>query len=146
MISSAALVAAFMTMPALAAKPTPGYNNKIPPQIMTPDTVKTRIGTLKFFDGMPDDATVKTVYDNLDFLRGVEVFLSGIPAASLEALRIGFREMGAAKSNKVVVFEKLMDANSLFLTGNTDTVYAGTFLDLKADGPTVIEVPAGCGP
>ena len=28
---------------------TPGYNNKIPESIMTPDEVKTRIGTLKFF-------------------------------------------------------------------------------------------------
>jgi hypothetical protein len=29
---------------------TPGYNNKIPTQVMT-HTVETRIGTRKFFDG-----------------------------------------------------------------------------------------------
>ena len=28
---------------------------------MTPDTVETRIGTLRFFDGFPDKATVKMV-------------------------------------------------------------------------------------
>ncbi len=33
------------------AQATPDYINKIPEQIMTPDTVKTRIGTLKFFEG-----------------------------------------------------------------------------------------------
>ena len=33
---------------------TPGYNNKIPEKIMTPSKVKTRIGTLEFFDGMPE--------------------------------------------------------------------------------------------
>ncbi|MCK4676066.1 MAG: hypothetical protein KAT61_09110, partial [Gammaproteobacteria bacterium] len=28
-----------------------GYNTPIPSSIMTPDKVKTRIGTLEFFDG-----------------------------------------------------------------------------------------------
>jgi hypothetical protein len=36
----------------------------------TPDTVETRLGTLKFFDGLPDEATVQKMYDNLDFMRG----------------------------------------------------------------------------
>ncbi len=35
----------------------------IPPQITTPDSVETRLGTLKFFDGFPDDATVEKIYD-----------------------------------------------------------------------------------
>ena len=30
------------------AQNTPGYNNKTPDTILTPDTVETRIGTLKF--------------------------------------------------------------------------------------------------
>ena len=33
---------------------TPEYNNFIPTEIMTPDRVKTRIGTLEFFDGLPN--------------------------------------------------------------------------------------------
>jgi hypothetical protein len=44
----------------------------IPPEITTPDSVETRLGTLHFFDGFPDDATVEKVYDNLDFERGVQ--------------------------------------------------------------------------
>ena len=39
-----------------------------------------------------------------------------------------------------------MDSNPLFLTGNTDTVYCMVFLDLQADGPTVLEIPPGMGP
>lgn len=128
------------------AQKTPGYNNKIPPQIMTPDRVETRIGTLEFFDGMPSKKTVETVYDNLDLLRGVEVFLNCVPPASLEAMRRGNIELGVTKSNRVAIFETLMDSNSLWLTANTDTVYATTFLDLKTDGPTVVEIPSGCGP
>jgi len=52
---------------------------KVPPYITTPDTVQTRVGTLRFFDGLPDPETVHKVYDNLDFSRGLEVFLSGVP-------------------------------------------------------------------
>jgi hypothetical protein len=129
-----------------AEKATPGYNNKIPAAIMTPARVETRIGTLKFFDGMPTPDTVKTVYDNLDFLRGVEVFLNFIPATSIEGIRLGMEEVGAKHSNHVLVFDQLMDSNPLFLTGNTDTVYASVILDLEKDGATVVEIPAGAGP
>ncbi len=54
---------------------TPGFNTEIPPQIMTPDVVETEhLGTLKFFDSMPDEATVEKVYENLDRMRGVDAF------------------------------------------------------------------------
>jgi hypothetical protein len=113
---------------------------------MTPDTVKTRIGTLKFFDGIPSKETSALIYDNLDFLRGVETFLNGIPAASVEAMRLGAMSLGAKHSNQVVYFPELLDSAPLFLTRNTSTVYALGILDLKKDGPTVVEIPAGAGP
>ena len=131
---------------ASASDKTPGFNIKIPEKIMTPDKVETRIGTMEFFDGMPTAETVEKVYDNLDFLRGVEVFLNGIPAASIEAMRIGLVEAGATASNKVVIMDKLLDSTPLFLTGNTDTVYTTTIIDLGKDGPTIVEIPAKSGP
>ena len=127
------------------AQHTPGYNNKIPDTILTPDTVETRIGTLTFFDGSPTRETVERVYDNLDFMRGVETFLNGMPAASIEGLRRGQAELGATDANHVVIFDDLMDSDPLFLTGNTDTVYALAFFDLNKDGPIVVEVPKGSG-
>jgi hypothetical protein len=125
---------------------TPGYNHKIPSQIMTPDSVETRIGTLKFFDGFPTKETTQKVYDNLDFQRGIEAFLSFVPAASIEGMHRGMVEMGATHSNQVVLLEQLLDSSPLFLTGNTDTVYASVILDLEKDGPTVVEIPPRCGP
>ncbi|MDX8451613.1 DUF1254 domain-containing protein [Mesorhizobium sp. VK9D] len=125
---------------------TPGYNHKIPEKIMTPDKVETSIGTLNFFDGMPDDATVGKLYDNLDVMRGVETFLNGIPATSIEGLRLGHLELGADTPNKALILDQLLDSAPLFLTGNTDTVYCSVFLDLAKDGPTVVEIPAGSGP
>jgi hypothetical protein len=125
---------------------TPGYNTPIPSKIMTPDRVETRIGTLNFFDGLPTKETAEKVFDNLDFMRGVEVFLNFIPATSLEGMHQGMVGLGVDRCNKVVIMDHLMDSTPLFLTGNTDTVYASGILDLEKDGPTVVEVPAGSGP
>jgi hypothetical protein len=124
---------------------TPGYNQMIPDKIMTPDEVETPIGTLEFFDGMPTDETVTKVFDNLDLLRGVETFLNGMPATSLAGLNRGLRGIGIDTCNKICIFA-MLDSNSLFLTGNTDTVYATTTLDLSATGPVVFEIPPKCGP
>ncbi|MFA9404170.1 MAG: DUF1254 domain-containing protein, partial [Anaerolineales bacterium] len=131
----AVFAAALMTPIAFAQEPTPGYNNKIPESIMTPDKVETRVGTLEFFDGIPTEKTAAALYNHLDYIRGFETFLNGMPAASLEAFRRGQASLGAKNYNQVMIFDQLMDSNSLFLTGNTDTVYVSVFLDLKKDGP-----------
>jgi hypothetical protein len=123
------------------------YKTDIPTKILTPDNVTTdKLGKLTFYDGMPTDETLQKVYDNLDFMRGVEVFLNFIPATSIEGMCEGLIDLGCDNSNKVIVFDQLMDAKSLFLTGNSSTVYASSVLDLDKDGPTVVEIPAGAGP
>ena len=129
-----------------AQEKTTGYNYKIPEKIMTPDKVETSVGTMNFSDGMPDAATVQKCYDNLDRMRGTEAFLNGIPATSVEALRLGQYEAGAITPNKFILFDQLLDAAPLMLTGNCEAVYISGFLDLKKDGPTVVEVPAGAVP
>ena len=60
---------------AVYAQTPPKMATPIPPDITTPNTVETSLGTLKFFDGLPDKETVAKVYDNLDLIRGVDVFL-----------------------------------------------------------------------
>ena len=116
------------------------YKTEIPAAITTPDKVETRIGTLNFKDGFPDDATIQKVYDNLDFQRGVQAFLTAMPAASLVAIRKGLRSFGP-DNQTVIIFETLMDSRSLFLTANTESIYAMAWLNLK-DGPVVVESPA----
>jgi len=111
----------------------------IPASITTPDVVETSLGTLRFFDGFPDSATVQKVYDNLDFQRGVQAFLTALPAASMYAFRTGIRTFGP-DNQTVIIAESLLDSRSLFLTANCETVYNGLWLDTK-DGPLVIEVP-----
>ena len=104
--------------------------------------MQTRIGTLKFHDGLPDKETIQKVYDNLDFVRGVEAFLLGIPAAMIQAMRRGYAEGGFPPNQGFGISESLADARSLFLTPNTVVVYCWGNLDVK-DGPMVLEVPPG---
>ena len=123
-----------------------GYNTPVPVQITTPDRVATSIGELRFDDGVPTAETTMCLYDHLDLLRGVEVFLGCIPAASLEGIRRGMVEVAGDACHQGAITDRLLDSDPLLLTGNTDTVYAIVMLDVERDGPTVIEVPPGCGP
>ena len=111
--------------------------------ISTPNEVETSIGTLEFLDGAPLPETAEKVYDYLDTTRAMDTFLKGMPGASLKALIDGAHSLGAVEAHEVMVFDKLMGADSLFLTGNSSTVYCVPDLDLKRDGPTVVEVPDG---
>lgn len=124
------------------AQTSPKYSAKVPPSITTPGTVDTRIGKLKFFDGLPDNETVQKVYDNLDHARGVEAFLSGMPAASVYAICEGLSQAGVKRNGGIGITEDLMDARSLFLTPNSTTICVLMCLDLR-DGPMVAEVPPG---
>ena len=112
---------------------------EVPPAITTPDKVETRIGTLDFKDGMPSKETIAKVYDNLDFTHAFEAFVNTLQGVSIHALHKGFLSAGV-KDNEVLVFSELMDAKSLFLTANADTVYYMGMLDLTK-GPMVLEVP-----
>ena len=130
----------------MGESPPEGYNTPIPAKIMTPDRIDTRIGPLEFDDGRPSPDTVERLYDFVDLTRGVQAFLDGIPAASLEAMRAGLVSQGLDACHHVLIAEHLLDSSPLFLTGNTDTVYAAGVIDLERDGPTVVEIPPGCGP
>ena len=107
--------------------------------ISTPDKVETRIGRLDFKDGMPSKDTLAKVYDNLDYTHAFNAFVNTMQGVSIRALNKGLQSVGV-KDNEVIVFSELMDAKSLFLTANADTIYVIGMLDLSK-GPMVVEVP-----
>src|SRR5512139_2440297 len=81
----------------------------IPAGIAIPDTVSTRLGTLKFFDGFPDDSSVEKLYDSLDFQHAVQAYLLGMAAVNQVANRKGILEVGPANTT-VPIFETMMNA------------------------------------
>ena len=88
---------------------------------------------------MPSAETAAAVFDTLDFTRALNVYNNSFRGASAYALRKAFEEV--AGPNGVVIFSELMDASSLFLTANADTVYYLSAIDLSG-GPMVIEQPS----
>ena len=126
------------TVPATEAQTVPKMKmtTDIPREITTPDSVTTRIGTLDFFDGFPDDKTTQLVFDNLDFQRGVQAFLRGIPGASIHAFLPAAKKFGGVDGN-VMIFEDLMDSKALSLTPNNSSVYFFTWID-TTNGPIVL--------
>ena len=78
----------------------------------------------------------------LVFNRAVEAFLAQMHGVSWYRVWKGIAEAGAETPNQVVLWENLMDGATLLLTGNCETVYGLCAIDLKRDGPVVIEAPA----
>jgi hypothetical protein len=138
-IMTTIMLGAMSAQTASAGAP-PKYSPDVPTKITTPDTVETRIGTLHFKDGMPDPATAQLAYDQLDYTRGIDAFLSGMSATSIYALCRGFEDVGIKANSGIGISEDLLDARSLFLTANTTTVYAMGCMNLN-DGPVVLRVP-----
>jgi hypothetical protein len=113
---------------------------EVPEGIATPDKLETRLGTLNLFDGVPDTETAQKVYDNLDFQRAVQAFLSSIQIASLYGMRKGLLGFGPANQT-ALLFENLMDSKALWLTPNTTSIYMASWLEIQ-DEPMVIETPS----
>ena len=107
--------------------------------ISTPERLDTRLGPLEFIDGVPSPQTSEIVYDHLDFVHALSVFVNAYAGASTVAMRKGFHEAGA-DDNQILIFSELMGSESLFLTANADTVYFVGFVDLTS-GPMVVETP-----
>jgi hypothetical protein len=108
--------------------------------LSTPDRVESSIGLLEYKDGAPTAETAQKVYDTLDFTRALNVYNNSFRSASAYGLYKGFSGIGQTDNSTVVIFSELMDSNSLFLTGNADTVYYLSTIDLSK-GPVVIEQP-----
>ena len=114
------------------------YSMKIDAAI--PEDIDTPYESYSAEDGVPSKKSIRKVYNFVDFSRKVEAFLQGIPAASLHKLYTSYLKRVGGATGHVVIADKLLDSKPLFLTGNTDTIYAYTFVDLRS-GPVVVEVP-----
>ncbi|MGX6569781.1 DUF1254 domain-containing protein [Cupriavidus necator] len=105
------------------------------------ESIKSRVGSFEFKGGYPTPASSDKLHDLLVFNRAIEVYLQNISAVSMFKFRKGLGDFGVKAPSQVAIWPELLDANTLLLTPNGDTVYTVTFLDLKRDGPTVVELP-----
>ena len=111
------------------------------------ETVSTRIGPLEFTHsfqtGYPTDATIRKLYDELDFQRAVQAYIWAVPMISMAQWRWSHENELGAKNGEIVVIESYKDRIG-GLTYNATTPYVLPFIDLK-DGPWVLEMPGPDG-
>jgi hypothetical protein len=105
------------------------------------ETLKTRYGDFEFKNGYPLGDAAARLLDMQKLNRAIEVYTTQMMRVSEIAVREGMRAFGSRTPQQVVIWENLMDAKTVLLTTNTETVYAMSHLDLRTDGPTVIEAP-----
>ncbi len=122
-----------------AASPNYKMTTQVPANVLIPDKVETRLGTLTFFDGVPTEETAEKVWDQLDFQRAVECMILTTPAASLSGFRRGIRKYGP-DNETAIIWETRLDSKALLLTGNTTVVYLFMWLNTQ-NGPVVLESP-----
>jgi hypothetical protein len=110
-----------------------------------PDKIKTNFGTLKFEGGaFPTKASVQKIYDEMDLQRATQAYMDFFPALSLYGIvKSQVRDFGFKTSSDAGVMANFMKPSENYLTGNDVTVYAFASIDLKVDGPTVVEIPPG---
>lgn len=111
----------------------------IPPSLITPDKTDSSIGSFEFWNGAPTVATAERVRDALDFNNALAAYNNSFRGASAFALGKGFQSIGA-QDNDIIIYSELMDAKSLYLTANCDTVYYFGVINLSK-GPMVLEQP-----
>jgi len=99
------------------AKPTKGHG------WFGTETVRTRFGAFEFQNSFPAGPAASQLRNSLVFIRAVEAYLVHMPPVSWLHVWRSVIEAGAGKPNQVVIWETLMDAASLLLTGNTETIY-----------------------
>lgn len=145
--ASAATVAVVLTAGSTLAQPLTGtpappvlkFTTPMPPGVVVPDSVDTRLGALRFLDGVPDQASTDRIYDNLDFQRAVQAYLLALPVVNQMANRAGILAMGPANTT-VPIWEQLVDSRTVELTANDNTPYTWFWIDLRK-GPLVVEAP-----
>jgi hypothetical protein len=105
-------------------------------------TTDTRIGRLEFERGYPSQATVKTLFDQMDFQRATQAYLWSLPLMGFARWQQQHEQVFGAKDTDLVIYNSYRDKLGL-LTANATTPYILGFPNLGRTGPLVIEIPAG---
>jgi hypothetical protein len=96
---------------------------------------------LPFPENYPTAEASQQLYDEMLFQRACQVVLWSMPAMSVYAMKKGSEAVFGAGGNILVVWKDRLDPKTLISTPNSDVIYALGYIDLKADGPTIVEVP-----
>jgi hypothetical protein len=89
----------------------------------------------------PAQRTAAETHGEQDLRRALEAYHFFYPTVSMEGIFRGTRKSGAVDNQAAMMV--VAQPRHVGFTLNSDTPYAGGVLDLRKDGPMVIELPSG---
>jgi hypothetical protein len=96
---------------------------------------------LPFPENYPAKESTDRLYDEVLFQRACQVVIWSLPATALWAMKKGSEAEFGKGSHVFPIWKNRLSAETIVSTPNSDVIYGMGYLDLKMDGPTVIEVP-----
>lgn len=102
------------------------------------DSRWTRLTDAPFEGGYPTKEAAATLREEMTFQRGVQLYEWALPAVGLESMRQACGSKFGFDCTTLTSWRRI-GPEALAVTSNPDVSYAFAFLDLKKDGPTVIE-------
>jgi hypothetical protein len=96
-----------------------------------------------YIESYPLRADISALKQELLFERGVQAYLWALPALNVYAMKEGSEKAFGNGYNVLPIFKERMNAKTMIATPNFDVISALGYLDLKQDGPMIIEVPPG---
>lgn len=93
--------------------------------------------------GYPTTSASQRLKDELLFQSAVQTYLWALPALNMYAMKEGSEKVFGKGYNVLPIWKERLNAKTLITTPNSDVIYAMGYLDLKEDGPIVIEAPPG---
>ncbi len=101
------------------------------------------LASLPFERGSLTATSVETLEDEMTFQRATQLYLWALPTLNMYGMKEGSEARFGKGYNVLPIFKDRLNAKTLITTPNSDVIYALGYLDLKEDGPLVIEAPPG---
>lgn len=110
-------------------------------QVQTDASHYEKLADLPFPGHWPTQESADILHEELTFQRAVQAYLWALPAMNMYAMREGQRNTFSDDSNVLIITKDRPDHKMLFTTANPDVIYAFAWLDLKKEGPMVLDMP-----
>lgn len=108
---------------------------------MKTETHWDELSNLPFKESYPTPEASARLYDELQFQRASQVYLWALGPMNLYSMRVASEKAFGGDSYVVPMWKDRPNANTIVTTANPDVIYTMSYLDLKKEGPTVVDLP-----
>ena len=102
-----------------------------------------QLPTMALAQNPPTKESAAALGDELLYQQAVQSYLWALPILNMYGMKEGSEGKFGKGYNVLPIWKQRLDARTLVTTPNSDVIYAMGYLDLKQDGPIVIEAPPG---